>query len=228
MLALVVAGCHAGSKTAGEVARARQAQGPVPAPAGQPNAVAAAPLLVSNEKLDRYLAYQDATLKGYLATIAEAQKLSGPSDAGVHQAARGLALIRAQQAAEQAARERLGLTEAEVTQLQRVVSEVITRRKVASMVNYDAQLKQFETLRAQLPADQRASLTETIASLQQQRDETVQLTEERRQYGDANIDAVLAREKELAAAQDRWVQAVASSAVTSKTPSGTGASLQRE
>jgi len=228
MLALVVAGCHSGSKPGGEVARAQQAQAPGPASAAQPNAVAAAPLRVTNEKLDRYLAYQDATLKGYLASIAEAQKLSATQDGGAPPAARGLALIKAQQEAEEAARERLGLTEEEVTKLQQVVSEVITRRKVASMVNYDAQLKQFESLRAQLPADQRASLTETIASLQQQRDQTVQLTEERRQYGDASIDAVLSREQDLSAAQDRWVHAFAHSTVTAKRPPGTGASLQRE
>lgn len=180
------------------------ASAPVPSPS-EP----ATPWVVTPERLDLYLAYRDALLKGYLARADALQRLSaGSLDAGTPAALRDAkTVIDGQQELERRSREALGLSAEEIGRIQQLVSDVVTRRRLAEMIHYDAQIQQFQALQAQLPPEQRPSLADTLASLEKQRDASAKLTDLRARYGDANVDAVLAREQALFAAQDRWAQA---------------------
>jgi hypothetical protein len=211
-LALVAAGCHKGTDSgqAEEEVSADQEEGAQAAPEQEE------PFVVTPEKLDKYIAYQDTTGRIYQESIARIQKMVAKADAGAYEgtlgafagAREGMKLVEAQEEAREKARKETGLSQRDIDKLQDLVSDVMGNRKMAAMVNYDAQIKQFEAMREKVPADQRASLDETIKSLKAQQEQATKLDDERKRFGDANVDAVLAREKDLTAAYDRWVKAV--------------------
>lgn len=214
-LALVAAGCHkdADSSQSEEAVSAEQ-EGSAEAPEKEE------PLVVTSAKLDKYIAYQDATARILRESLAHVEKMIAKADAGAYEGAlgafagarEGAKLFEAQEEAKEKARKETGLSEREIDQIQELVMDVISNRKMAAMVNYDAQLKQFEALREKMPADQRADLDETIKSLKEQKDQSTKLTDERQRFGDANVDAVLAREKDLTAAYERWAKTIQGSA----------------
>lgn len=211
-LALVAAGCHKGTDAgqAEEEVTAEQ-EGSAEAPPEKEE-----PLVITSEKLDKYIAYQDATGRIYQEGLAGIRKLIAKADAGAYDstlgafagARQGLKLVEAQEEAKEKARKQVGLSEREIDEIQDLVMDVISNRKMAAMVNYDAQLKQFEAMREKMPADQRASLDDTIKALKEQKDLATKLTDERQRFGDANVDAVLAREKDLTASYDRWAKTI--------------------
>lgn len=220
---LASAGCHRGSDAKTKVAQEQVANQNAEAKSVAAEAAEEAPppkpepFVVDNDRIDRYLAYQEATLRIYQDIIARVQAMGAKVDAGAYNGALGtisgmresMDVIQSQTEAEEKARQKVGLSERDIEQLQQIVGDVVAQRKMAAMFHYDQQIHQFEAMRAQVPEDQRKRLDESLASLKQQQDQAEKLTDARKQYGDANIDAVLAREKDLSAAYDHWLQVFA-------------------
>ena len=107
-------------------------------------------------------------------------------------------LIEAKARAEAQAREAAGLSEADVNALSRIVTDVISQRHLAQVMRYDEEIRATEALQAKLPEAQREELAPRLKTLREQEAGFSGLAEVRRRHGDANVDAVLGREPDLA------------------------------
>jgi muconolactone delta-isomerase len=121
--------------------------------------------------------------------------------------------IRALAEAEEKARTENGLSREELKAIDEMVREIIGKRAHAGDLFRADTLKRLEEMKARLPPDRRRDAEESIAQLKREQDEFSNLSAERKKYGDANVDAILAREAEL---KECWKEAMAlfSSAVS--------------
>ncbi|MCE9667829.1 hypothetical protein LY474_08405 [Myxococcus stipitatus] len=173
------------------------------APAGPPPEEETEPgaYVVTREKVDAYVTYQQRMLDVYGQQVKGLQGLGALVDAGTPEAmaaARaGLKVVEAKAKAEAEARAQAGLSVVDVNGLAEVVTAVIGQRQLGRTLQYEEELAKLEALQAKLPEAQRAELGAQVASMRQQVEAFQKLTDVRRQYGDANVDAVLTREDDL-------------------------------
>ncbi len=152
----------------------------------------AGPYGVTSEALDRYIALQERSLAIHAETVRELGRMV---DAGTGPEA--IALVRRHADAMSALRQQAGLTDRDARELERIVFDVISKRALAATGEEEASLTALENLAANLSEQDRARLEASLASVREQQRELEALTEERKRHGDANVDAVLSREREL-------------------------------
>ena len=200
---LLALGCHPSS--------------PAPAPAISaltPTAAvldtAPAPLTVTAPKLEAFLTYQRTVLE--LERDAERQG-ARTRDGGNWSAQAPEFKALAQRAdLEDKARTQAGLSVAEADALEHLVQEVIARRVLAKKFGYEAQIRQLKTVREKLPEAQRTHVAPLIAQLEARQQDAEQLPEQRKRWGSANVDVVLAHEAVLAENYQAQLDALTGSA----------------
>lgn len=164
--------------------------------------------VIRADKLERFIEYQEKTIALYSEMLRE--PASDPADASVDSAP-SVARIRKHADAQERVRRELRLSERDVRELERVVGDVISRRAMAASVEDDASIREMEALSARLPEEKRGEFAATVTALKKQQEAVRTLAEERRKYGDANVDLVLTRETEL---MRQWNLAIATFAGT--------------
>jgi hypothetical protein len=152
---------------------------------------AAAPIQLTDNKLNAYLAYQRRMLAIY----------GGALDAGSSSAIPKLA------EAEEEARKQSHLERAELTAIGEMVREVIGKRIYGAPTPGDNSLERMKALQTKMSGERREELARSISQLEASRNDFARMTEERKKYGDANVDLLLAHEAELARA---WKDMMAS------------------
>lgn len=180
-----------------------------------------APYLIREAKLERFIQYQERTLALYAQMLSDLAQVEG-ADGGP---AESVAVVKRHAEAQERARRSLGLTERDVRELERVVGDVISRRSAAGGVDPDEEVKKLEALAEKLGPEQRVELDRTLEGLRAQQRETLALTEERRKYGDRNVDLVLSREEVLTA---QWNRAISTFSGGTSTPNGAAPAPARE
>ena len=192
------------------------ARTPAAAPLDQPSEVAASsqgPYVLTSEALGRFLAYQKDMLQVYRGLAHDVGALEAATDGG--SAAVGteamrdsLHLLERRAKAEEIAREKAKLSARDVTEIERMVGAVLSKRKLSATLPLDQTIAQFESLEAKLPKDQQLQIEKSIAELKAQKADVENLTDEKKQYGEANVKLILAHEQALAAGWDAWVSAL--------------------
>jgi hypothetical protein len=174
--------------------------------------VASGPYVITPDLLDRYVRYQRKMIDTYTASLKELRSAPGKADASrvppaVLARSRPdiLAIIRKQSEAQATARQFAQLSERDVAETERVVSDVISRRFYAKNLKQDEAIKEMEEMKALLPAEHQREFDKSLQEMRRQREETTKLLDERKQYGDANVDLVLTREEELTKNWDEWL-----------------------
>ncbi|MCP3098731.1 hypothetical protein LZ198_07560 [Myxococcus sp. K15C18031901] len=196
---MAFSGCKKGEDTGVQAPRAEApapAASPLPEEEAEPGAY-----VVTREKLEAYVTYQQRMLDVYGQQVKGLQGLGALVDAGTPEAMaaarEGLKVVEAKAKAEAEARAQAKLSVADVNGLAEVVTAVIGQRQLGRTLQYEEELAKLEALQAKLPEGQRAELATQVASMRQQVEAFQKLTDVRRQYGDANVDVVLTREDDL-------------------------------
>ena len=161
---------------------------------------AAPPLKLTDRKLSAYLAYERQMVELYARSL----------DAGAASASPTVGKLAE---AEEEARRQSGVERGELTAIEQMVREVIVKRLYGGIAPGDDSLEQTKALQDKLSGPQREELTKSIAEMERTRNEFARLTRERRKYGDANVDLLIAREAELTRA---WKEKMAAFAPRSQ------------
>lgn len=190
LLALCSAGCQTKQapptvRDAGTVARGAPMQD-------------AGPYLLTAAKLDAFLEYKRALLTGGEPSAAQLRELLRAVDAGEPEAVdRAWAFLKAQGTLEAAARTRAGLSPAEVRTIESMAADVAAARLFAKPVGLGKLSDDLAAARNSLPPERRAAVDTTLAALREDEARVERLADEREAWGDANVDLLLTKEKEL-------------------------------
>jgi hypothetical protein len=157
------------------------------------------PYVLTQAKLDAYVGYQRKVLDAYAAMskqfqVVQARAAAPGSDPGL---ADSMKAIESKAEAEAKARREGGLTEEDVNRIGGIVTDVITQRHMAAMLDLAGELQKLEAMQARLKPEQQKELAPQIEAMRQRVQETEKLVVVRKQHGDANVDLVLTREQEL-------------------------------
>ncbi|MBU8899882.1 hypothetical protein DRW03_33000 [Corallococcus sp. H22C18031201] len=155
------------------------------------------PYAVTPQKLDAYVGYQRRMLEVYGSLMRGLQDMGSLMDAGTGEARAGLKLIERKAKAEAEARQAAGLSEDDVNGIAEIVTAVISQRQMGRTLQFEEELKKLEALQARLPQEQRSQLAPQVDSMRRQVETFQKLPQVRSQFGDASVDAVLAREEDL-------------------------------
>jgi len=210
---LATLGVLGSAACSGEKAPAAAVQASKPAPSRPaprttptPDAAGANPegaYVLTKEKLDAYVRYQKALIGIYDGLLTALEKLPATAlkpDAGrgaVAGANAAMRVLEGKARAEEQARTETGLSERDAREIERMVMAIVNKRNMGRSFDPTTAIKQWEAMREKVPADQRAELDKSINDLKEQQAELVKLSEERQQFGDANVDLILSREDEL-------------------------------
>lgn len=197
---LALAGCQRASPSSLQSADA----GARPEPAAATAQAESPRYGVEDATLQRYIAFQDQTMALYAELLEELARQEATD--GGRDGPRAVALFRKHAAAQDRIRDELGLSDRDVHELERIVGDVISRRAVAPPKEQLDSLVRMEELASQLPEDQRADFARTVAGLKARVGANDPLTDERRKYGDDNVNRVLAKEAVLTR---QWNRAIA-------------------
>jgi len=202
---LFVAGALAGCKK--EAAPPAQEDTGVAAEEGSPEASAEAleafddskPYVLTQARLDAYVGYQRKVLDAYAAMskalqVVQARAAAPGNDPGLSDAMKA---VESKAEAEARARTEAGLSEEDVNRIGVLVTDVVTQRHMAAMLDLAGELQKLEAMQARLKPEQQKELAPQIETMRQRVQETEKLVTVRKQHGDANVDLVLTREKEL-------------------------------
>lgn len=210
---LLAAGMMAGCKKDEAPAPAREDTGAAATGGTQEGAAEAVedfddskPYVLTKEKLEAYVGYQRKVMDSYAAMARELQAtkaklLAGPETPGksAPSLTDSMKAIESKAEAEARARREAGLTEEDVNRIGSLVTDVITQRHMAAMIDLSGELKKLEEMQARLKPEQAKELAPQIEAMRRRAQETEKLVSIRKQYGDANVDLVLTREQELMA-----------------------------
>jgi hypothetical protein len=157
------------------------------------------PYVLTQAKLDAYVGYQRRVLDAYAAMAKELQvvqaRASAPgSDPGLSDSMKA---IESKAEAESKARAEAGLSEEDVNRIGALVTDVVTQRHMAAMLDLAGEVKKLEAMQAKLKPEQQKELAPQLEAMRQRVQETERLVSVRRTHGDANVDLVLTREQEL-------------------------------
>ncbi|RKH03607.1 hypothetical protein D7V97_26330 [Corallococcus sp. CA053C] len=162
---------------------------------------AAGPYPLTQAKLEAYVGYQRKMLTVYGSLMRGLQDMGPLMDAGTPQALEaarsGLKLIERKAQAETDARKAAGLSTDDVNRIAEIVTAVISQRQMGRTLQYEEELKKLEALQSRMPVEQQQELAPQVESMRRQVQAFQQLPEARREFGDANVDLVLAREADL-------------------------------
>ena len=162
-----------------------------------------APYVLTQAKLDAYVTYQRAVQASYAAMAKELQAVRArlQGTAGPENKAPGVGesmkAIESKAELEIQARRDASLSEVDVNRIGVLVTDVITQRHMAAMLDLASELRKLQDMQAKLKPEQAAELAPQIDILRQRVQETEQLVSVRKAHGDANVDLVLTREKDL-------------------------------
>jgi hypothetical protein len=157
------------------------------------------PYVLTAAKLDAYVGYQRKVLDAYAAMskqlqVVQARAAAPGKDPGLSDSMKA---IESKAEAEANARREGGLTEEDVNRIGGLVTDVITQRHMAAMLDLAGELQKLEAMQARLKPEQQKELAPQIETMRQRVQETEKLVIVRKQHGDANVDLVLTREQEL-------------------------------
>ena len=85
----------------------------------------------------------------------------------------------------------------DLEQLESIVTKVIGKRAFARQLADDQSLEMLENVKAKVPLHRQKELEQLVSWNRAQRDQALSLLQERKRYGDANVDLILTREGEL-------------------------------
>jgi hypothetical protein len=191
LLAIAGVGCRTGVKAPDAGFEA----GP---PAAQLVELDAGPYQLTAAKLDAFFVYKRALLDAGELSPAQLRALLRAVDAGELEAGeRAWALLRAQAAREAVARARTGLTAADARAIESMASDVAAARVFARPMGLGKLSDDLAAARNSLPPDRRAAVDVTIENLRRDEARLEHLADEREAWGDANVDLLLSREKDL-------------------------------
>jgi len=139
------------------------------------------PLKLTDQKIGSYIGYQRRMLEVYATRL----------DAGAN-----VDLAPVVEAEEQARRQS-GLPRRELSEIEQMVRAVIGQRVYGGAVPGDDSIERMRSVESKLSGQGREEVAKSISELERSREELVRLTEERRRFGDANVDLLLAHEAEL-------------------------------
>jgi hypothetical protein len=166
-------------------------------------------VVLDEARLKHFLEYQGRLTELSGELVQRTQELERRYDGGLERDPAGLsaalALVQKQSEGRRRAAQEVGLTETEITSVERMVSDILGRR-LAQNVNQEALVQQLEDVMAHVPADQREDFERALKQARSAQDESKTLGPERARYGDANVDLVLAHEDEL---RKRWTAVTA-------------------
>ena len=149
-------------------------------------------------KLDAFLRYKRALLEGGEPSAAQLRELLRAVDAGEPDAVeRAWAVLHALGARSAAARARAGLSPAEVRTIESMASDIAAARVFVRPMGLGKLSEDLAAARNSLPADRRAAVDATLETLKEDEARIERLGDEREAWGDANVDLLLTREKEL-------------------------------
>lgn len=161
------------------------------------------PYVLTQAKLEAYVGYQRQVLEAYAAMNKELQEAKARIAAGTELPGKAGGLSASMQAieskaeSEAKARREAGLTEEDVNRIGALVTDVITQRHMAAMLDLGGELQKLEAMQARLKPEQQKELAPQIESMRQRVQETEKLVAVRGVHGDANVDLVLTREQDL-------------------------------
>jgi len=95
------------------------------------------------------------------------------------------------------ARTQAGLSVLDLEQLESMVTKVIGKRAFGRQMADDKSLEMLENVKAKVPLHRQKDLEQLAGWNKAQRDQALSLVEERKRFGDANVDLILSREAEL-------------------------------
>ncbi|HEX8819688.1 MAG TPA: hypothetical protein VF794_07200 [Archangium sp.] len=157
------------------------------------------PYVLTQTKLDAYVGYQRKVLDAYAAMskalqVVQARAAAPGKDPGLSDAMKA---IESKAEAEARARTEAGLTEEDVNRIGALVTDVVTQRHMAAMLDLAGELQKLEAMQARLKPEQQKELAPQIDTMRQRVQETEKLVTVRKQHGEANVDLVLTREQDL-------------------------------
>ncbi|OJT23092.1 hypothetical protein BO221_19610 [Archangium sp. Cb G35] len=208
---LFAAGMLSGCKKEEAPAPARQAagteagEGSREAPTEAPEVLDdSKPYALTQAKLDAYVGYQRQVLDAYAAMARELQAAKARLTAGTLDAqgrpvgmTESMKAIESKAESEAKARREAGLSEEDVNRIGSLITDVITQRHMAAMLDLAGELKRLEEMQARLKPEQQKELEPQIEVMRQRVEETEKLVSVRKVHGDANVDLVLTREQDL-------------------------------
>jgi hypothetical protein len=211
LLLCVCLGCH-GSEASEAAPTADDPSLPpaAAAPEAEAEPAAEAPVKLDPAKVQAFIAYKakdtDIQLQAVKTLHEIGAKVEAKKDPGI---ADGVEMLNAHVEGgkqlgdnQAAARKETGLSEAEVTALSEVAGAVMVRNSPINKQLVE-QVPKMEAQLAKVPAEGRAEYENGIKELKAQLATTMAMKEERDKYGDAVVDAMLAKGAELEAEQKR-------------------------
>jgi hypothetical protein len=159
----------------------------------------ARPYVLTQAKLDAYVGYQRKVMDAYASMskalqVVQARAAAPGKDPGLSDAMKA---IESKAEAEARARSEAGLSEEDVNRIGALVTDVVTQRHMAAMLDLAGELQKLEAMQARLKPEQQKELAPQIETMRQRVQETDKLVTVRKQHGDANVDLVLTREQDL-------------------------------
>jgi hypothetical protein len=149
------------------------APGPGPAAAQASAETVDAGFVLTPAMLDAYLKYQLASEEGV--------------DGGLLDHAR----------ADEALRERSGLSDADLSRIDAMVAAVIARRMVTQLASHGGIGPDLGALGANLNPEQQKRMQDAVAAFKKAQTAATELKDERARFGSANVDVLLSREEDL-------------------------------
>jgi hypothetical protein len=158
----------------------------------------AGPYRLTPAKVDGFLTYKRLVLEGGQPSAAQLRELLRAVDAGEPEAVeRAWAFLHGQGTREAAARVQTGLSSAEVRVIESMAADVAAARVFARPMGLGKLSEDLAAARNSLPPERRAAVDSTLATLREDEARVERLADEREAWGDANVDLLLTREKEL-------------------------------
>ncbi|MGO8971235.1 MAG: hypothetical protein ACLQDQ_16890 [Myxococcaceae bacterium] len=158
----------------------------------------AGPYRLSAAKLDAFLQYKREVLQEGEPSGARLRELLRAVDAGEPGAVdRAWTVLHEQGTREAAARERTGLSPAEVRLIESMAADVAAARLFTRPMGLGKLSDDLAAARNSLPADRRDAVDATLAALREDEARVEHLADEREAWGDANVDLLLTHEKGL-------------------------------
>jgi hypothetical protein len=153
---------------------------------------------LTSVKLDAFLTYKRALLEEGEPSAAQLRELLHAVDTKEPEAVeRAWTVLHAQGAREAAARARTGLTSTEVRLIESMAADVAAARVFVRPLGLGKLFEDLAAARNSLPPERRAAVDATLEALQEDEARVEHLADERAAWGDANVDLLLTREKEL-------------------------------
>lgn len=181
------------------------------APAAADSGVASA---LTREQVDRFVKYQSRLVELYDQVLSQRERekaapIARLTDGGVADPVKvSLQLFQGKAKAEEAARAEAGLSLEDIRRIEPIVAGVINERSNARADDVAAVIKQLQALRDKLPEEKRQPVEDQIREVEEDHRHRDGNVEQRQEYGDAAVDAVLTREADLTRLRTEWVKRI--------------------